>query len=375
MAMWGLTVVFIIFGYRPPPRHARLDGLSIWQKIQRLDLPGMGMLTAGLTLLLTGLSLGQAPWPWSSGRVVATLVAGCVILVAFGVYEWKGTKIGILHHDLFSMGRTFAICIGLIFIEGIMLFTIIVFYPALTINLFETNPFLVAARGIPFWICAGCSTVLYGFASSKFRTIRSPLLIGFVLFTTGMVGLATVQPGQSTRTIVFDGLAGLGFGAPFILVIAGVQLSTPHHLIATATAVVTSSRAVAASTFTAIYGAALSTRLDAKIPAYIAKAALAAGLPPSSLPAFVSAIATKDVAALPTIPGVTPPIIAAAIAAVSQALADGFRIIFIIAAPFGLVAIVACYFLGDLSKTMHYRVDAPMEEIHAKHHHETAEAA
>ena len=213
--------------------------------------------------------------------------------------------------------------------------------------------------------------------SLRLAWVGGPLLsrLAITTYFPSLVGLATVQPGQSTRTIVFDGLAGLGFGAPFILVIAGVQLSTPHHLIATATAVVTSSRAVAASTFTAIYGAALSTRLDAKIPAYIAKAALAAGLPPSSLPAFVSAIATKDVAALPTIPGVTPPIIAAAIAAVSQALADGFRIIFIIAAPFGLVAIVACYFLGDLSKTMHYRVDAPMEEIHAKHHHETAEAA
>ena len=50
MAMWGLTVVFIIFGYRPPPRHARLDGLSIWQKIQRLDLPGMGMVSLPLSV-------------------------------------------------------------------------------------------------------------------------------------------------------------------------------------------------------------------------------------------------------------------------------------------------------------------------------------
>lgn len=109
-------------------------------------------LTAGLTLLLVGLSLGDNPWSWTNPRVLATLIAGIVLLVVFGVYEWRCksrslgftpmthtnsyrtvTKIGILHHDLFSNGaaRTFGLCIGLIFIEGIMLFTIIVFYPAL----------------------------------------------------------------------------------------------------------------------------------------------------------------------------------------------------------------------------------------------------
>lgn len=180
-------------------------------------------------------------------------------------------------------------------------------------------------------------------------------------------GMATVQPGQSTKAIIFDGMAGLGFGAPLILIIAAVQLATPHHLIATATAVVTSSRAVAASSFTAIYGAALTTRIGDKLPSYVAAAAIKAGLPATSVPAFVGAIATKDTAAIPTIPGVTPEIIGAGVAAAQQALADSFRVIYTIAAPFGALAVIMCFLIGDFSKTMHYRVDAPMEEIHAKH--------
>lgn len=189
-------------------------------------------------------------------------------------------------------------------------------------------------------------------------------MLTFIRHTAGM---ATVQPGQSTKAIIFDGMAGLGFGAPLILIIAAVQLATPHHLIATATAVVTSSRAVAASSFTAIYGAALNTRIGEKLPSYVAEAAAKAGLPATSIPAFVGAIASKDTAAIPTIPGVTPEIIGAGVAAAQQALADSFRVIYIIAAPFGALAVVMCFFLGDLSKTMHYRVDAPMEELHAKH--------
>jgi hypothetical protein len=46
-------------------------------------------LTLGLTVLLAGLSLGDAPWAWTNARVVVTLVVGSIGLIAFGIYEWK----------------------------------------------------------------------------------------------------------------------------------------------------------------------------------------------------------------------------------------------------------------------------------------------
>ena len=232
------------------------------------------------------------------------------------------------------------------------------------------------AREQPYWIACGLTTVVWGYSSTKLRTIREPLFVGFLIFTAGIVGLATVQPKDSTNTIVFAGLAGIGFGAPLILIIAGVQLSTPHHLIATATAVTTSSRAVAATVFTAIYAAALSSRLPKEIAKYVPKAALGAGLPPSSLPAFIAALAGNEPAALAKVPGVTPKIIGAGVVALKQALADSIRVVYIIAAPFGALACILCLFLGDLRKTMNYRVDAPVEDLHARpHQHRDAHAA
>lgn len=187
-----------------------------------------------------------------------------------------------------------------------------------------------------------------------------------------MVGLATIQPNNSTNAIVFAGLAGLGMGGPLVLIVAGVQLSTPHHLIATATAVTTSSRAVSATIFTAIYGATLNTRLSKDIPSYVAAAAAKAGLPQSSLGAFIAALAGNNLAALPSIEGVTPTIISAGVAALKQAFADAIRAVYMIAVPFGAVACVACFFLGDLKSVMNYSVDAPVEDLHAKHHHDEA---
>ena len=51
------------------------------------------------------------------------------------MYQWEGKKTGIFHHELFrggkAEGRTFAICIVLMLIEGIMLFSYVIFYPVL----------------------------------------------------------------------------------------------------------------------------------------------------------------------------------------------------------------------------------------------------
>ena len=193
--------------------------------------------------------------------------------------------------------------------------------------------------------------------------------MGFLLLTVGVIGLATIQPEQSTSAVAFSGLAGLGFGGPLVLIVAGVQLSTPHEFIATATALTTSARAVSATIFTAIFSAALSTRLAQDIPNYIAEAAIGAGLPKSSLMPFIGALAGDNTTALPLVPGATPVIIQAGVSALKQALADGIRVVYIIAAPFGAVACIACFFIGDLKKTMNYHVDAPVEDLQARQHH------
>lgn len=210
------------------------------------------------------------------------------------------------------------------------------------------------------------TTVVWGYWSTRMRTIRVPLFTGFFLFTAGIIGFATVQPGQSLNALAFSGLAGIGFGAPLILIVSGVQLSTPHHLIATATAVTTSSRAIAATVFTAIYAAAFSGRLEVKLPSYVASAAIAEGLPPTSVPALIGDIMAKDTAALAQVPGISPSIISAAVAAVKDAFADSVRVVYLIAIPFGVVACIACCFLGDMKNTMNYHVDAPVEDLHAK---------
>lgn len=135
MAMWGLTAVSIFIGYRPRKRYTVYHEMSLSQKIRALDLIGVGLFASGLTLFLVGLNLGGGQFAWTDKKVLATLIIGLVTLLAFIVYEWRGTKVGIAHHDLFrkgvSSGRTFSLFIALMFIEGIMFFAFSIFYPVL----------------------------------------------------------------------------------------------------------------------------------------------------------------------------------------------------------------------------------------------------
>jgi hypothetical protein len=78
--------------------------------------------------------MGGGQYPWTAAPVLSTVILGIVGLIAFGLYEWKGTKTGIWTHELFTKSkslRTFVVCLILMFVEGVLVYSFILFYPAL----------------------------------------------------------------------------------------------------------------------------------------------------------------------------------------------------------------------------------------------------
>lgn len=135
MGLWGGSAMGIFIGYNPPKRYTVYRSMSLVAKIKALDLIGVGLFTAAITLFLVGLNLGEGDLPWAHEKVLVPMIVGLVTLVAFGCYEWKGTKTGIAHHDMFqpgkNSGKNYALFLVLMFIEGIMLFSFVIFYPVL----------------------------------------------------------------------------------------------------------------------------------------------------------------------------------------------------------------------------------------------------
>ena len=389
MALWGASGIGILMGYRPPQRHTRYDQLSFRQKILSIDFAGGLLLLGGLVLILVGIGLGGSDYGWKSVRVYVTIPLGFALLFAFAMYEWKFTKTGLLHHDLFRGGRdeggTFAVAIGLLFAEGMLLFAFILFYALMSVQIpslhemvafcssstrttavFESDPFKAVARQMPFWVATGIATFLWAVVSIRLRRIREPLAVAFAIFAAALGAMASVQPGSSTAFIVYSGLAGIGFSGLIVLIITAVQLSVPHSYINTATSILVAARAIAASVASAVYVAIFSSRYKARLPAYVGKAAAMAGLPKSAIPIFVGDLAAGNVAALHSVPGVSPVIIAAGVAALKQAFLDSARVIFIIGAAIAGLSVVLTLLMGSQRDKMDYVVEAPVEQLHAK---------
>ncbi len=151
-------------------------------------------------------------------------------------------KEGIIHHALFIQGRTFGVLIALMFIEGCLIFSFIVFFPALTVALYETDPVLTSLRTTALWfgrsssIFDQCSnlnckrigaitgTIFWGSMSTYFKSIRPFLSMAFAVFTAGIIIMTQITPSSSGLSIAGDTLAGFGFGGPLCLIIVSSSL-------------------------------------------------------------------------------------------------------------------------------------------------------
>jgi hypothetical protein len=57
------------------------------QQLKDFDFVGCLLFTAGLLLFVMGLSWGGSLYPWKSGHVIGTIVAGSLGIVAFFLWE------------------------------------------------------------------------------------------------------------------------------------------------------------------------------------------------------------------------------------------------------------------------------------------------
>ncbi len=73
--------------YHPPTFGMKHGRTSAMRFVKDFDYVGTGLATVGLLLFLMGLSWGGSMYPWKSAHVIATIVVGFMLLVAFFAWE------------------------------------------------------------------------------------------------------------------------------------------------------------------------------------------------------------------------------------------------------------------------------------------------
>lgn len=94
---YSLQIVMWFISYSPPKRNTKLS-----HERPTPDYVGYVLLAAATVLFIAALAWGGGAHPWNSGIVIGTLVAGIVLYILFGLWEWKGRSDGLMHHRLFK---------------------------------------------------------------------------------------------------------------------------------------------------------------------------------------------------------------------------------------------------------------------------------
>lgn len=71
-------------------------------KVKAIDFFGALLALGGTSVLLLGLNWGGGEYEWNSAHVIATLIVGFVISVAFVAWQWKGARIPLVPMHIFK---------------------------------------------------------------------------------------------------------------------------------------------------------------------------------------------------------------------------------------------------------------------------------
>jgi hypothetical protein len=112
------------------------------------------------------------------------------------------------------------------------------------------------------------------------------------------------------------------------------QLAVPKDFAATAASLVLAFRAIGGAIGTAGAQSAYRNKLATKLPDYVTKAALSAGLPESSVARVIQGVTASNMTLVESLPGVNSTIFAAVQQAYKDAQADSFKYGWAVILPF-----------------------------------------
>lgn len=176
-----LTAVF----YHPPPR-AMTEGMTRREVLKRVDFIGGFLSIGGLLLFMSGIQWGGYQYKWTSAHVLAPIILGAVMFIAFVFYEMKFAKYPMFPRAIANEPRILLLTLVITFISGSNFFSVLLFWPTQSYNVYGHGAWEVGRRNLclGFPILAGACIVLVLLSWTKGR-IRELMLVSCIFMTAG----------------------------------------------------------------------------------------------------------------------------------------------------------------------------------------------
>ncbi|KAH7077475.1 fungal trichothecene efflux pump [Paraphoma chrysanthemicola] len=338
-----------IFLFYHPPTFAMKNSRTKMQVVKDFDYVGFVLFSGGLTTFLLGLSWGGQVYPWKSPHVIASLVVGGVVLVAFVLYEcYMPLKDPLVPMHLFrNLG--WVVTVLVLGIGPTIFYGFAIVWPQMVFGLYTTDVKYGSLLSVIPVVSFTSGTCCSGFVRYIQRQ-RIQIIVCACIGTPLVAACAcmTVDNKETIIGLMFTGCFFLGYIEGTGVTATAVSLEDQAD-IGVGSGVAATLRGVFATFGSAIYVLVLRTRLTTTIPQQVPPALIRAGLPVSSIPAFIAAFQTGEFA---NIPGVSASIIQAGSLAYAQAQVLAYRTVFLTTLAFSGPILILSFFWPDLDKKM-----------------------
>ncbi|KAK2747915.1 hypothetical protein FQN57_001506 [Myotisia sp. PD_48] len=357
----GLSLLLYYFFYHPPTFNMKFGSRTQIQQVKNVDYVGILLFAAGLTLFILGLSWGGSVYPWKSAATISTIVIGSCCLIVFVFWELYGpVKEPLIPMHLFkNLGWvTSMINLGL---GASVYYGMAIIWPSM-IAVVYTNDGGAS-------IHSGMLASLIGVMIVAGQLFAGPLvtLIGktkyqcmFVLITGGglLASVASCGTEDFTRAAVLISLGCflIGWNEAVCLVNSGIEVADQQEL-GTALGLAGSIRSAISTIASTVYVLVLKNRLAVTIPEKVPAALIEAGLPASSVGAFMGGFATGS---FEGISGLTPTITSVGLRAYKDANAAAYSTVFLTSLAFSGIAICLSFWNPNVEEKMTNEVAATL---------------
>jgi EmrB/QacA subfamily drug resistance transporter len=293
-----------------------------------IDYLGVGLLAGGLTSIVLYASLGGTTYPWWSGPMIALLVLGVLLPVAFVLAERRASEPLVPLH-LFRI-RVFAVASAIGFVIGMSLFGAVTYIPLYLQVVKGVSPTASGLQLLPLMGGLLVASIGSGQLIVRFGRYKVFPILGTALAVIGMLLLSRL--GTGTRVLTADlymAVLGLGLGFTMQVLVLAVQNAVSYEHLGVATSTATLFRSMGGTIGVPVFGAIFANHLATH---------LAGRLPPEVVAKLPARLGPSQIDALP--PAIRDPYIAAWAAAL--------RPIFVIAAAIAALGFLLSWFLQEL---------------------------
>ncbi|MDP9308046.1 MAG: MFS transporter, partial [Actinomycetota bacterium] len=292
-----------------------------------IDYVGAALLAGGLSAIVLYTSLGGTTYSWTSPWMIALIVGGVVLLVAFVFAEGRAAE-PILPLELFH-NRVFSVTSAVGFIVGLALFGAITYLPLYLQDVRGHSPTTSGLLILPLMVGLLITSIGSGQLITRFGRYKPFPVAGTAIMTVGLVLLSRLHVDTPTAvTGAYMLVLGLGLGLVIQVLVLAAQNSVDYKYLGVASSGSTLFRQIGGSIGVAVFGAIFANQLTSH---------LVGKLPPGTrVPA-----AAANPAVVKTLPSAVRNVFATAIT-------DALTMVFLVAAGIAAVAFFLTWLLPEV---------------------------